>query len=282
MADLSTPRDSTAREHSTARRLDRLPIVVLAVCAVALVAATGWLIVDRPAPSAASTPGLAAEAERRGGIAMGQGTVDPTISVEKLLGDTAAAMGRVTSVEFELARTEAPIYIDQFQSIALDHLIGQFEVPANAQAAIEVTIDNNTRTRIGAIAYEQEVWVSNPVTGQFETLPPGYDIDPSRFFDPQGGWQPLIEHLSDTAIVTRDGDAVYHVTGTARASDVSNITVGLIRDQDVAVEMRIDPGTSLVTHIEFVTVFGTAQSRWSLDLRDYGADFTIDPPPAAP
>jgi hypothetical protein len=64
-----------------------------------------------------------------------------------------------------------------------------------------VTVDDNLATRIGAVAIDDEVWISNPVTGDFETLPTGYDIDPSRFFDPEGGWRPLLAALTDVEIV---------------------------------------------------------------------------------
>lgn len=205
---------------------------------------------------------------------------DPDASVEQILADSAAAMAEVTSVEFRLDRSGAPIFIDEFESLALDALVGQFAVPTRARAQLTVTVDGNLTTEIGAVAIDDAVWISNPVTGDFETLPPGFDIDPSRFFDPQGGWQPLLANLRDVELVGVDdvGGDRYHVRGVAPATEVQNITVGLVRDQDVPVELWIHPGTSLVTRADFVTGADAAESRWVLELGSYGEAFTIRPP----
>ena len=207
-------------------------------------------------------------------------TADPEATVDQIVPAAAIAMGEVDSVEFRLDRSGAPVYIDQFESIALDDLIGQFTVPNQAQAQLTVTVDGNLATRIGAVALDDEVWISNPVTGDFETLPEGYDIDPSRFFDPQDGWRPLIENLADVELLGIDdrGGERYHVRGTAPAEQVRDITVDLVRDQDVEVELWIHPTTSLVTAAEFDTVIDGDRSSWELWLDRYGADFTIEPP----
>ncbi|MEM7094502.1 MAG: LppX_LprAFG lipoprotein [Actinomycetota bacterium] len=201
---------------------------------------------------------------------------DPTV----VIAQAAEAMAQVRSVEFELDRDGAPIFIDQFQSIALDDLIGQFTVPTRAQAQLTVTVDGDLTTRIGAVAINDEVWISNPVTGNFETLPDGYDIDPSRFFDPQGGWQPLLANLRDVELVGIEdrGGQRYHLRGTAPSAEVANITVGLVRDQDVPVDLWIHPTTSLVTHAEFDTLIDGAESSWALALDRYGDAFSIEPP----
>lgn len=205
---------------------------------------------------------------------------DPDVDPVALMQRSATAMSAVTSVEFRLRRDGAPVFIDQFEEIALDSLRGQFTVPTKAQAELTVTIDDNLTTKIGAVAIDSEVWISNPVTGDFETLPAGYDIDPSRFFDPEDGWRPLIANLRDVELVAIDdrGGDRYHVRGIADAADVRNITVDLVRDQDVPVDFWIHPTTALVTAAEFTTSIGGAEAEWELELLDYGDDFTINPP----
>src|SRR5690606_4219993 len=128
-------------------------------------------------------------------------------------------------------------------------------------AVIDVLIDGNLNTRIGAVALGDEVWISNPVTGQFETLPAGYDIDPSKFFDPTGGWLPLLDTLKDVELVGVENDGSgdrYHLRGTAPAAEVTNITVGLVRGQQVPVDLWVHPSSSLVTRAGFATVIDGA------------------------
>lgn len=193
----------------------------------------------------------------------------------------AEAMGSVMSVRFEVERTEAPVFIDQVESISLNTILGQFEVPGSANAILQVTVNDALNTELGAIAIDDEVWLTNPVTGQFETLPPGFDIDPSLFFDPVNGWQPLIADLTSFTFVAeedRNGSTRYHLTGTAPADRMQAITAGLVRGQDVELDMWVQPVTGEVTELEFSTTFDGATSNWRILLSEYGADFDISPP----
>jgi hypothetical protein len=256
----------------------------LVAASTGMVGAVAYAFSDAPAP-AHTTDGVQVGTEGSEGgreaIDLDDGAIaDPDADAATVVAEAASAMSDVTSVEFALDRDGAPVYIDQFESIELDELIGQFTIPTRAQAQLTVTVDGNLTTEIGAVAIDDEIWISNPVTGDFETLPDGFDIDPSRFFDPEGGWQPLLANLRDVEMVGIDdrGGERYHVRGTAPAAEVQNITVGLVRDQDVTVDLWIHPGTSLVTRAEFDTTIDGATSSWTLDLARYGESFTIRPP----
>lgn len=193
----------------------------------------------------------------------------------------AEAMGDVQSVRFALERTGAPVYIDTAGTLALDRLEGRFQVPSNADALIDVTVLGNLQTQIGAVALDGDTWMSNPVTGVFEPLPAGIDVDPSKFFDPAGAWEPLIANAADVTFVgevVRNDQTVYEYTGVGQAADVSRVTSNLVRDQDVDFTMWIEPSTALLTGLDFQTVIGDATSDWSVALSDYGVEFTITDP----
>lgn len=268
----------------TTRRLNGTTLFAelsLVAAATGLVGTVAYAFSDGPAstqPSPIVDDGPDGEANP---IDLDDGAVaDPDADPGDVVTAAATAMAAVTSVEFTLERSGAPIYIDQFESLALDALIGQFTVPTRARAQLTVTVDGNLTTEIGAVAIDEEIWISNPVTGDFETLPDGFDIDPSRFFDPEGGWQPLLANLRDVEFVGIDdlGGERYHIRGIAPAVEVQNITVGLVRDQDVPVDLWIHPGTFLVTRAAFDTTIDGATSQWALDLDRYGDSFTIRPP----
>lgn len=197
-----------------------------------------------------------------------------------ILTASARAMGDVTSVRFTLTRSRAPVFIDTFESLALESVEGRFAAPASAEAVLTVEVDGSLKTRLGAVAIDDTVWLSNPVTGIFEPLPAGYDIDPSQFFDPEGGWRPLLAELQDPVLVgevDRDGER-YKISGVAPAANIEIISAGLVRDQDVAIDFWIHPVTGLVTAAEFTTTYRGADSDWALQLRDYGETFEIKPP----
>ncbi|MDX2381283.1 MAG: LppX_LprAFG lipoprotein [Acidimicrobiia bacterium] len=204
----------------------------------------------------------------------------PTIAPDAaaIVDASAAAMGDVTSVRFELDRTGEPVYIDSADAIALNSIEGRFEVPESADAVVEVVVAGALTTELGAVAVAGDVWLSNPITGELEPLPPGIDLDPSEFFDPAGGWQPLLENLSEVELIgTEDDD--YHLRGIAPAERVEVITVGLVSGIDVVVDLWIDPVTGLVSRVVFTTDLGDGDTNWTLILSDYGETFDITPPP---
>lgn len=225
-----------------------------------------------------------------GGSGNGSGADEatgPTIPPDpaSIVAASSAAMGNVQSVEFELIRDGAPVYIDSFESISLNTAKGQFTVPRSAQALLEVEVNGSLTTELGAIALDDEIWLSNPVTGDFETLPPGYDIDPSLFFDPENGWKPLMANLTDVSFVATeqiDGNDRYRISGTAPAEQVAVITARLVRNQDVDINFWIQPVSGLVTRAEFSTATpggdDAAAIDWTLRLFNYGDDFDISPP----
>ena len=198
-----------------------------------------------------------------------------------IIGAASAAMGAVTSVRFELERSGAPVFIDTYESLALDKVVGRFSAPSSADAALTVTVDGDLKTQLGAVAINGVVWLSNPVTGKFEALPPGYDLDPSTFFDPEDGWRPLLAELRDVELVgeeDRGGGTRYHVRGVATAERVERITAGLVRDQEVLIDLWLRRDTGLVVAAEFSTELGGRVSDWTLGLSDYGESFDIEAP----
>lgn len=217
-----------------------------------------------------------------GGSDAGEPT-EPTIPSDptSIVDASATAMGATQSVRFELRREGAPVFIDEFEKLTLDSAVGEFTVPRSAQALLRVGVEGGLTTELGAIALDDEVWLSNPITGNFETLPAGYDIDPSLFFDPTNGWQPLMENLTDVVLVgteQRDGNARYHIAATAPAEQVEVITARLVRDQDVEIDFWIQPVTGEVAEAQFSADFDGGDVQWTLLLSDYGAEFDIQAP----
>jgi lipoprotein LprG len=203
-------------------------------------------------------------------------TIEPDATV--ITETSATAMGGVTGVRFELDRTGAPVYIDPADVIALNSIVGRFNVPGSADAIVEVEVAGALTTELGAVAVGDDVWLSNPITGELEPLPAGIDLDPSSFFDPSGGWQPLLENLGDVELIGTD-DGTYHVRGTATAENVEVITAGLVTGTDIVIDLWIDPVTALVATVEFTVDLGDGATHWEVRFSDYGETFDISPPP---
>lgn len=219
-------------------------------------------------------------------LAACSGGGDPSLDGEWLaeepaivLAASADAMAATESVSFSLERTGAAVHIDPLETLTLDRVTGRFTVPAEAEAIVTVQVNGNLRTELGAVAADGEVWLSNPVTGAFEPLPDGYDLDPRMFFDPVNGWQPLIAGITDAEFLGIEGDR-YRLRGIAPADRIAAVTAGLA-DEDITVDLWIHPVDATVRRVAFDTTTDTGSASWVLELEDYGDPFVIDPPELA-
>lgn len=191
----------------------------------------------------------------------------------------AQAIGEITSVAFALENSGAAPKIGPGGALTLEKVNGRIMIPDQADAVLSVSVAGSLRTTLGAVAIGDDVWLSNPITGEMEALPPGFDIDPRVFFDPSGGWRPLLAGLTDREFLEVEDD-LYHVRGTAEPDHLATVTAGLVQGQRVPVDLWIDPTNNLVTRVEFTVDLDGEPSQWSLELSDYDQPFTIEPPEA--
>jgi lipoprotein LprG len=211
------------------------------------------------------------------------GDTTPTIApqVEAILAASAAEMGDVDTVRFTLERGGAPVFIDDLETIAFESAEGRYAAPGRADAVVQVTVVGLSM-QIGAVAVDGETWITNPITGRYEPAPGGYAFDPATLFDPTVGLPVLLSgELADPELVgleERDDGERYHVTGNAPAERVEVITASMVRDQDVTLELWVDPVTGDLTEAAFATVHGGEESTWRLTFFEYGAEVVIDPP----
>ncbi len=198
-----------------------------------------------------------------------------------LLATSAEAMGSVDTVRFEIERGGVPIYIDPTGTLEFKDAVGRFVAPQAADAVVKVAI-SGINVQIGAIAIDGTVWLSNPITGQWEPAPSTYAFDPTSLFSPDVGWRPLLDgELRNAVLVGReelDGVARYHVTGVAPEERIETITANLVRNQDVVVDIWLDTATGHVLEVTFDATTSAGVSNWTLVFFDYGDEIEIVPP----
>lgn len=191
-------------------------------------------------------------------------------------------MGKVDFVEFTIERSGAPIYIDSFEILAFNKAVGRFAAPTAADALVTVEAAGFV-TEIGAIASEGQTWLSDPVSGNFAPAPGSYAFDPATLFDAEVGWRPLLEsgltEVEWKGAATKDGEDRYHLSGLADPERLEVITAGLVRNQEVVLELWLDPVSGAVREVEFSTVNNGAISSWVLTFHGYGEALDVTPPP---
>lgn len=215
--------------------------------------------------------------------ACGSSDPEPVLSadINEVLAASATAMGTVETVRFEIERGGEPIYIDNTATLEFKDALGRFVAPQKADAVVKVGI-SGLNVQIGAIAIDGTIWLSNPISGEWEQAPSQYAFDPTTLFSPEVGWRPLLDGELENAVLVgleeRDEEPRYHVTGSAPAIRIETITAGLVSGQDVDVDLWLDPDTGHVLEVTFATETSAGVSTWELRFFDYGDDLEIVPP----
>jgi len=199
-------------------------------------------------------------------------TIPPDASM--IVATAAEAIAAVTSVEFEVIHSGGPVAIDPTGILLIKSVVGRAMLPDRADALVTVDVGGTLTTELGAVAVGDEIWMSDPITGEMTPLPVGFNIDPRQFFDPSGAWKPLLVELIDPSLEgSQDGQ--YHIRGTASGARVGAITGGLIGGKDLVVDLWIDQTDGLIRRLEFESVLAGETSHWILTLDGFGEQFDI-------
>ena len=190
-------------------------------------------------------------------------------------------MDTVDTVTFTIERSGAPIHIDPSEVIVFNRAEGRFAAPTSADALVSVEAAG-FHTEIGAIAFEGRTWLSDPITGNFTLAGGSYAFDPATLFDPEIGWRPLLtDGLSEIEWRGLDEAADrYRLSALADPQRLEVITAGLVRNQEVVIDLALDPRTGAVLEVEFSTINEGATSTWLLTFSGYGEPVDVAPPPS--
>ena len=198
-----------------------------------------------------------------------------------VLAAAAQAMGAIDYVRFKIERTGAPVYIDPAHTLNFKVAEGQFAAPSSANAVVTLAV-GNLNAQIGAIAINGKTWLTNPISGNWEDAPEGYEFNPATLFDPDVGWRPLLaEGLSNVQWIGEEqhnGENRYHIRAAADEDRVALILAGLIEKQPVDLDMWIDPATGYVREAELSTIYEGQTSDWHIEFSEFGQPVAITPP----
>jgi len=197
------------------------------------------------------------------------------MSVENVLAEAAVTMQATETLRYDIELSGAPITLLGF---GLRGARGQYAAPDSSQAVLNVVVSGIT-VELATIAVGDRSWVAIPFVGGWDEYTGSRAFNPAIIFDPQLGWLPLLtEDISEARLSeSADGDS-YVVNGTAAGSRVEVLTAGLVESQPVALELHIERTTGLVTRVDFTTVSETGETRWLLELSDFGEPVSISPP----
>lgn len=194
-----------------------------------------------------------------------------------VLAGAGPVLQNLETVGFEIIVEGDPVYIDGAELLAASSAEGQYEAPESFQAVVDVKTFGLS-VELGAVSIGEDQWITNPVTGEWEQLPPGYGFDPLTLFDPEVGLgATLNQGLADAAFVEEpEGANIYLVTGVVAGDRVAALTAGLVEEPDVVIVLTIDADTLEVQEAAFDT--GGGASQWTVRFSDFNEPVSIEPP----
>ncbi len=196
----------------------------------------------------------------------------------QILTAATEAMSSVETLRFELLRSGAPITV---AGLEFDSATGQYLAPDSAQALLKVKA-SGFAVEVGTIAIGDRVWLTNPLSQEWDEFPAGTGFNPAIIFDPDLGWRPLLgADMSGAALVGGEESGPYVVAGTVAPARVEVLTAGLVSEQAVDVVIMIDRETARVLQVAFTTDGADGASDWVLDLSEFDEPVTIEPPTGA-
>jgi lipoprotein LprG len=211
----------------------------------------------------------AAEEDAAGGDAAG-------LDAEVVLERSAEAMASVETAEFTIEQSGAEVHIDEAGLIRFREATGRYAAPASADALLKVAA-MGLDTEVGAVAVDGLTWISNPLTGRWESAPEGFSFDPSVLFDPETGWSALLAEGLENPTIVADGGERHHLRGVVDAERVASLTGGLV-DEPSEIDLWIDPDTYRVDEVSFDVETDAGMTSWRLVLTGYDTDIVISEP----
>ncbi|MCB8966952.1 MAG: LppX_LprAFG lipoprotein [Chloroflexota bacterium] len=210
----------------------------------------------------------------------------PTLPPDEIVANMAVAMQAQPSFHFIIDRTGAPAYVDTAETLSFRRAEGDYLAPDRAQAVVRVILPGLV-TDVSVISVGPIQWETNPLTGQWQELPPDWGFNPTILFREDVGLQAILAaDMTDVTLLgtekLEDGaDALlYHLAGEATGERLYEMSGTLIGPDVVDVEMWVEPETFLLHRIIAVEPVTDSDepSVWQVDFSQFGQELVIEPP----
>ena len=158
----------------------------------------------------------------------------PEQQPEQIVAQSATRMNELAGFHFNIVRDGAPAYVDPpTNTFVFRSAEGDYTPPDRARAVVRVIAGFVTDVRVITVGNIQ--WQTNPLTNEWEELPPNNGFDPTQLFDSTIGLQTILsEDMSDYSyhgLVTLDegpNGRFHHISGTLNGERLYQMSNGLI------------------------------------------------------
>jgi lipoprotein LprG len=212
---------------------------------------------------------------------------EPEPLPEEIVQNAAQRMNQLDSFQFVINHDGPPAYLDPDNIISLVLMNGDYAAPDRAQAVVMVKLSGFV-TKVDVISVADVQWQTNPLTGQWEELPPNWGFNPAVLFDAEIGLPTILSaDVSDLALTGKekleDGPdmELYALTGVVAGDRLFQMSGGLIGPAAADAQLWVVPETfELVRVILTEPAAGEdgSPSIWQVDFANYDQEIEIEPP----
>jgi hypothetical protein len=214
-------------------------------------------------------------------------TETPTpLPPEEILSRAIDRLYETPGFHFVIERSGAPAFLDLAETLSLRRMEGVYVAPDRIRAKVRI-ITAGFVTEIEVIGIGDIQWETNPLSGEWEQLPPEWGFNPTSLFDPTTGLQPILEtdlenleYVGYQELEEWPGETLYSLTGLLRSNRIYRTTFGLIGPGRLDMQLWIEPTTFEVYRMVIMEeVEGEEEaSTWTVDFWDYDQLIEIESP----
>jgi hypothetical protein len=209
--------------------------------------------------------------------------------VEEIIDRSASYMKSLAGFSFLIDRQGAPAFLDYEETLAFRRTEGVFTAPDRAQATVRV-IGPGVVAEVKIIGIGADYWETNLLSGEWQYIPGGLGFNPAVLFDPQIGFQPILESDLSELVLTgleelqeMPGMKLYAITGRLQGERIYQMSYEMIGPEPMDVKLWIAP-QSYELHRIFITdpnEGGDESTTWQVDFWNFGTTVEIVPPPTS-
>ncbi len=207
-------------------------------------------------------------------------TAEP-LTAESVLDRAANRWGETDTLGFNL-EASGNSYLDSDETILLLNAEGELARPDSVSAEAQLNILIAT-VNVNLIAIGDDSWWTNLITGNWEAAPEDFNYNPARLFDSETGLAPIMQDIRDAELhdaETTDGRSAHRITGIVSEDQISEITAGSIKGDNIDVTIWIaEDNYDVVRLLLSAQEEGASEpTTWELHFHDHNDDVTIESP----
>ncbi len=219
----------------------------------------------------------------RGGLLAACG--GPALTADEIAARSGQTMAAVETLHFVMTVEGGPAYIDPEATLSLRAAEGDLKRPERVRATLKVGAAGLAIIEIQAIGIGDEQFLTRPVTGEWQRMPPGWGFDPGALFDPESGIEVAVTRCAWEEEYKKERLAAgraYRLRGTASGEDLAPLTAWMITAEEVQVDAWVaqDDFHLLQLRIEEPPKEeGGHPTIWLLQFSAFDQPVTIERPP---